>query len=126
MDVNPTARDESRKTSDRIPAPEGQRGLTAVNNTVERAHAEIGSMYQAYGKQNFGGNATLTVFGEPICRYCRIDIKKMSLNLGLSSLYVDERATNNHYSFNTSTNPYAFYNLRNHGQRWIPLPQENE
>ncbi len=126
MDVNPTARDESRKTSDRIPAPEGQRGLTAVNNTVERAHAEIGSMYQAYDKQNFGGNATLTVFGEPICRYCRIDIKKMSLNLGLSSLYVDERATNNHYSFNTSTNPYAFYNLRNHGQRWIPLPQENE
>ena len=126
MDVNPTARDESRKTSDRIPAPEGQRGLTAVNNTVERTHAEIGSMYQAYDKQNFGGNATLTVFGEPICRYCRIDIKKMSLNLGLSSLYVDERATNNHYSFNTSTNPYAFYNLRNHGQRWIPLPQENE
>ena len=56
----------------------------------------------------------------------RISEKRRINDTTEQTLYVDERATNSNYSFNTASNPSAFYNIRNGGLRWIASPSENE
>ena len=111
-DVNPTAREASRRTDDIIPAPEGQRGLTFVNNSMKRAHAEVGSMNQSFMSGNRGGVGLLYVDGKDICRFCKVDVKKMALNLELEKLLVIEESSNNFYFFSKTNNNKVFYNNR--------------
>ncbi len=115
-DVNPTARNETYKNDALIPGPEGQKGLSNINNTMNKAHAEIGAMNQSRLDGNMGGSATLTVTGEPVCNYCRSDVKKMSLTLDLDSLTVNEIATGKTYTFEKSTNDFS--NVKDGGKRW--------
>ena len=60
------------------------------NNTTTDAHAEIGVLNQSYTAGNRGGEAVLTVFGEPVCSYCRSDIKLMVKHLQLEKLEVQQ------------------------------------
>ena len=101
IDVNPKARSLERRTTDKIQAPEGQKGLSFVNNNMKKAHAEIGSMNQSFTQGHKGGTAVLSVEGQAVCRYCRSDVKKMALNLGLDKLTVYEH-------INGKTNKYVF------------------
>ncbi|NLZ83900.1 MAG: hypothetical protein GX915_09570 [Clostridiales bacterium] len=83
---------------------------------MNKAHAEIGAMNQSRLDGNMGGSATLTVTGEPVCNYCRSDVKKMSLTLDLDSLTVNEIVTGKTYTFNNSTNDFS--NVKDGGKRW--------
>lgn len=118
VDVNPRAR-SGYGTGDpsTIPAPQGQKGLTAVNRVIERAHAEIGATNQARTDQGRrGGTGQLSVFGEPICNFCRIDTKKMGMLLNLDHLDVTQYATNESWEFDASTGD--FFNTRQGGKKW--------
>ncbi|MBE5975520.1 MAG: hypothetical protein E7251_13070 [Paenibacillaceae bacterium] len=90
--------------------------MSNINNTMNKAHAEIGAMNQSRLDGNMGGSATLTVTGEPVCNYCRSDVKKMSLTLDLDSLTVNEIATGKTYTFEKSTNDFS--NVKDGGKRW--------
>jgi RHS repeat-associated protein len=85
-DVNPTRR--SPRVDAPIVGPPNQPGLSAINNNVFGAHAEIGAMNQSLAAGNRGGLGVLMVQGEPICRFCQSDIKKMALSLGLDELHI--------------------------------------
>ena len=93
LDVNSTARDNAYKNDALIPGPGGQEGLSNVNNTTNTAH---------------------TVFGNPVCGYCKSDTKKMGMASGLDSMTVNESATGKSYTFNSSTND--FYNVSDGGK----------
>jgi hypothetical protein len=99
-DVNPTARPESRRTGERIPNPGNSKGLTAVNNTTTKMHAEIGALYQSYMDGNRGGSGTLVITGKKSCKFCRQDIKKMAKMLNLDELIVLEEETKKITKFN--------------------------
>ncbi|WP_264873615.1 cytidine deaminase-like fold-containing protein, partial [Saccharibacter floricola] len=59
------------------------------NGTAGSAHAEIGLLQQALDKGLAdGAHLDMTVYGEPICPYCRSDISKMADRVGLSSMRV--------------------------------------
>ncbi len=124
MDVNPEARDSKYKTGDPITISaldsngNAVKGLTAINNTLGGNHAEIGAMAQAQQAGKHGGDATLTVLGQEICPYCGKtgDIKKMGLELGLSSLTVNETVTGTVRNFNAATGD--FYNVSQGGKPW--------
>ena len=122
VDVNPKARSSERRTTDKIQAPEGQKGLSCVNNNMKKAHAEVGSMNQSFTKGHKGGTAVLTVEGQAVCRYCRSDVKKMALNLGLDKLTVYEHVNGKKYIyvFDRKRNKNVFNNAtgKNHGLRW--------
>nr|WP_219847642.1 hypothetical protein [Photorhabdus hindustanensis] len=58
------------------------------------AHAEVGTIQQAYEKgMTHGRDMKMTVTGEKICDYCRGDIVKMASKSGLKSLTVFEKET---------------------------------
>lgn len=98
-DVNPTARNP--RTSSPIPGPSGEsRGLSAVNNNTSRAHAEVGAMEQSRRAGNRGGRGVLMIQGEPMCRYCQSDVKKMARALNLDSLEVHHLDTGEVAVFN--------------------------
>ena len=122
VDVNPKARSSERRTTDKIQAPEGQKGLSCVNNNMKKAHAEVGSMNQSFAEGHMGGTAVLTVEGQEVCRYCRSDVKKMALNLGLDKLTVYEYVNGKKYIyvFDRKLNKNVFNNAtgKNHGLRW--------
>ena len=86
-----------------IPDSECQKGLSNINNTTNKAHAEIGAMNQSGLAGNTGGNGVLTVTVQPVCNYCRSDIKKMSIVFDLDSLTVNEVSTGKTYIFNKNT-----------------------
>lgn len=97
VDVNPKARASYNITDNTImPNVPGQKGLTAINRIIRRAHAEIGSMNQARNDEDIkaGGAGKLSVLGEEICKYCKTDIKKMGLLLLLDYLEVNQYSQN--------------------------------
>ena len=73
-------------------------------------------MNQSRVAGNVGGNAILTVEGEPVCSYCRSDIKKMALVLKLDNLKVVENVSGKTYTFTSQTGD--FYNVGDGGKRW--------
>ena len=115
-DVNPKARDKSFKNDLIIEGPKGKKGLSNVNNTMNKAHAEIGAMNQSQLAGNKGGYAVLRVGGAKICNYCRSDIKKMAMVLELNHLTVIEEVTGVTYEFDEETND--FLNISEGGKRW--------
>lgn len=64
----------------------------------------------------FPTDIILTVTGQPVCNYCRSDIKKMSIVLDLDSLTVNEVSTGKTYIFNK--NAGDFMNVKDGGKRW--------
>ncbi len=122
VDVNPKARSSERRTTDKIQAPEDQKGLSCVNNNMKKAHAEVDSMNQSFAEGHKGGTAVLTVEGQEVCRYCRSDVKKMALNLGLDKLTVYEHVNGKiyKYEFDKTSNENVFNNAtgKNPGLRW--------
>jgi hypothetical protein len=106
-DVNPTARNP------RIEQGESIDGLSAINNNTKSAHAEIGAMNQALIDENIGGKGILEVNGQPVCKYCQSDIKKMAQKLQLDELEViDETGQYNFHGLND------FKNVSDGGKRW--------
>lgn len=65
-------------------------GLSNVNNSEYKMHAEIDAMLKALKDGLSGGTGTLTVSGQAVCGYCKGDVKKMGLKLGLDKLVVIE------------------------------------
>ena len=106
-DVNPTARDPRPNPGNAIS------GLSGINNSTRKAHAEIGVMYQALKEGNNGGKCVLRVEGQKVCDYCRSDIKKMAQKLTLDELtIIDESGT---YKF---IGLDEFKNISDGGKRW--------
>lgn len=64
------------------------------NGNMSTAHAEIGAIQQAFdaGKTQ-GKSMTMRVSGEPVCTYCRSDIRQAADNAGLDSLSIIEEST---------------------------------
>ena len=106
-DVNPTARDPRPNPGNTIG------GLSGINNSTRKAHAEIGVMYQALKEGNNGGKCVLRVEGQKVCDYCRSDIKKMAQKLTLDELtIIDESGTYKFIGLN------EFKNVSDGGKRW--------
>jgi hypothetical protein len=100
-DVNQTARvgaDAQKPTliADRIAAKSAARGKELPNGNMATAHAEVGSIQQAFDAGvTAGADMQLTVTGQPVCGYCLGDIAAMADKAGLKSLTVYEKATGN-------------------------------
>ncbi len=106
-DVNPTARNPRPNPGDSIS------GLSGINNSTRKAHAEIGALYQALKDGNSGGKCVLRVEGQRVCDYCHSDVKKMAQKLSLDELIViDESGT---YKFIGLS---EFKNVSDGGKRW--------
>jgi uncharacterized Zn-binding protein involved in type VI secretion len=98
-DVNQTARvggDPSKPTliSDRVAGKVAKDGKARPNGKMGDAHAEVGSIQQAFeAGVTKGADMKMTVTGEPVCGYCRGDVAAMAKASGLKSLTVYEQAT---------------------------------
>ncbi|AWH87786.1 hypothetical protein HYN51_03945 [Limnobaculum parvum] len=64
------------------------------NGDMATAHAEVGSIQQAYEQgMTQGRNMELVVSGKPVCNFCMTDIRSMAEKAGLNSLTIYEKST---------------------------------
>ena len=98
-DVNQTARvgvDPKKPTliADRVNAKAAKSGKNLPNGNMGSAHAEVGSIQQAYeAGVTSGADMKMTVTGKAVCGYCRGDVAAMAEKAGLKSLTIKEAAT---------------------------------
>ncbi len=98
-DVNQTARtgvDPNKPTliNERVNAKNLKDGKVRPNGTMGEAHAEVGTVQQAFeAGVTKGADMTMTVTGKPVCGYCRGDVAAMAEASGLKSLTIYEAET---------------------------------
>ncbi|WP_312047213.1 hypothetical protein, partial [Erwinia sp.] len=69
-------------------------GKNFPNGNMATAHAEVGTIQQAYEQGiTKGRDMQLIVTGKPVCDFCRTDIRTMAEKSGLKSLTIFEEAT---------------------------------
>ena len=124
MDVNPTARADSYRTGEVIPAsvtaPDGSTislsNYRGQNNTSS-AHGEIGAMNQSYTVGEQGGDATLTVLGQPVCPTCQNrNVRTMAVVSNVGTLTVNDYMSNGTYQFSGANN--GFFSRNRGGVTW--------
>ncbi len=79
VDVNPKARASYNITDNTImPNVPGQKGLTAINRIIRRAHAEIGSMNQARNDEDIkvGGQENLVYLVRKYVNIAKLILRK--------------------------------------------------
>lgn len=82
-------------------------GKTYPNGNMAIAHAEIGTIQQAYEKgMTQGRDMEMKVSGRAVCDFCLSDIKIMANKSGLKSLTIFEEKTGNTLYWEKGTNAF--------------------
>jgi RHS repeat-associated protein len=80
--------------SEQVAAKAAKKGKPQPNGTMEDAHAEVGSIQQAFDAGiTMGADMEMTVTGLKVCDYCRSDVPHMAEKAGLNSLTLFEAVT---------------------------------